>query len=211
MATSYHLFEKLKEDDRRKDLSESALSIAKDVHEIKKEYFLIMRGLTEALDKEMKNDKLPFAGLLAILKNAALKTAGEYEKKLELEIETQDDFYTDKHYFLMSIFRNLFLNAIEAEKGNYVKIIFSEKKENDFYIFRITDQGPGINKEDIEYVFDAGFSTKINYETGIVSRGLGLNLVQDLVEKQFSGTISVVSVPGNTTFTISIPCEEMTV
>lgn len=33
----------------------------------------------------------------------------------------------------------------------------------------------------------------------------------DLVEKQFSGTISVVSVPGNTTFTISIPCEEMTV
>lgn len=111
----------------------------------------------------------------------------------------------------MSIFRNLFLNAIEAEKGNYVKIIFSEKKENDFYIFRITDQGPGINKEDIEYVFDAGFSTKINYETGIVSRGLGLNLVQDLVEKQFSGTISVVSVPGNTTFTISIPCEEMTV
>ncbi|BCZ26425.1 sensor histidine kinase [Claveliimonas bilis] len=211
MATSYHLFEKLKEDDRRKDLSESALSIAKDVHEIKKEYFLIMRGLTEALDKEMKNDKLPFADLLAILKNAALRTAGEYEKKLELEIETQDDFYTDKHYFLMSIFRNLFLNAIEAEKGNYVKIIFSEKKENDFYIFRITDQGPGINKEDIEYVFDAGFSTKINYETGIVSRGLGLNLVQDLVEKQFSGTISVVSVPGNTTFTISIPCEEMTV
>ena len=135
MATSYHLFEKLKEDDRRKDLSESALSIAKDVHEIKKEYFLIMRGLTEALDKEMKNDKLPFADLLAILKNAALKTAGEYEKKLELEIETQDDFYTDKHYFLMSIFRNLFLNAIEAEKGNYVKIIFSEKKEMIFIFF----------------------------------------------------------------------------
>ena len=39
MATSYHLFEKLKEDDRRKDLSESALSIAKDVHEVKKDIF----------------------------------------------------------------------------------------------------------------------------------------------------------------------------
>ena len=211
MATSYHLFEKLKEDDSRKELSESALSIAKDVHEIKKEYFLIMRGLTEALDKEMKSDKLAFSDLVAILKNAALKTAGEHGKKLELGIENQDDFYTDKHYFLMSIFRNLFLNAIEAEKGNYVKIIFSEKKENDFYIFHITDHGPGINKEDIEYVFDAGFSTKINYETGTVNRGLGLKLVQDLVENQFSGTISVVSAPGNTTFTISIPCKEMTV
>ena len=76
-----------------------------------------MRGLTEALDKEMKNDKLPFADLLAILKNAALKTAGEYEKKLELEIETQDDFYTDKHYFLMSIFRNLFSKCYRGGEG----------------------------------------------------------------------------------------------
>lgn len=210
MTTAYRLFEKLKAEDSTRQLAQSALSIAKDVHEIKKEYFLIMRGFTEALDKELKNDKLLFSELLPLLKNAALKTAGEHKKKLELDMKCQDDFYTDKHYLLLSVFCNLFLNAVEAGKENFVKIFFLQKKENGFYIFRVTDCGAGIDDEDIEYIFDAGFSTKINYETGIVSRGLGLNIVQDLVETQFSGTISVTSVPGNTTFVISIPCGEMT-
>lgn len=209
MATAYHLFEKLKENESSQQLAEAALSVAKDVHEIKKEYFLIMRGLTEALDKEVKNDKLLFSELLKILKSAVLKTADEYKKQIDLNMDCQADFYTDKHYFLMSILGNLFLNAVEAEKGSRVEIIFSEKKQNGFYIFQITDHGPGISKEDIEFVFDAGFSTKIDYETGIVNRGLGLNIVQNLVETQFSGTISVSSMPGNTTFMISIPCGAM--
>lgn len=209
MATAYHLFEKLKDNGCSPELSQAALSIAKDVHEIKKEYFLIMRGLTETLDKELKNDKIPLSDLLNLLKSAALKTAEEHKKQLDLKIDCQDDFYTDKHYFLMSIFGNLFLNAVEAEKGNNIKIILSEKEQNGFYIFEITDYGSGISEEDIDFVFDAGFSTKINYETGSVSRGLGLNIVKDLVETQFSGTISLSSMPGNTTFAISIPCEAM--
>lgn len=211
MATAYKLFENLRESGCREELSSSALSIAKDVHEIKKEYLLIMRGLTEALDKELENDKLAFSELAALLKNAARKTAAEYGKQLELEVACRDEFFTDKHYYLMSVLRNLFVNAVEAEKGDCVKIRFSEKRENGHYIFEVTDKGPGIDKEDVGFIFDAGYSTKINYETGVVSRGLGLNLVKDLVENEFSGEISVVSQPGSTTFTISIPCEKLAV
>ena len=69
----------------------------------------------------------------------------------------------------------------------------------------LTDHGPGIPEENQPEIFCPGFSTKINYETGEVSRGLGLNLVHDLIKDQFHGTISLESVPGKTTFTITVP------
>ena len=51
----------------------------------------------------------------------------------------------------------------------------------------------------------------MNYATGEVNRGLGLNLVQDLVENSFSGHIALDSRPGKTTFTITIPKEQLEV
>ena len=56
-----------------------------------------------------------------------------------------------------------------------------------------------------------GFSTKINYETGQVSRGLGLSLVKDIVESELGGSISVTSEDGCTDFTIRIPKENLEV
>ncbi len=53
--------------------------------------------------------------------------------------------------------------------------------------------------------FEPGFSTKIDYETGKVSRGLGLSLVRDIIESQMGGTIRVQSEEGCTDFIISIP------
>ena len=78
-------------------------------------------------------------------------------------------------------------------------------------MFEITDNGPGILKENIEQIFNPGFSTKINFQTGEISRGLGLNLVEDIVKNQFNGTILVESRPGKTTFSITIPKEQLEV
>ena len=67
---------------------------------------------------------------------------------------------------------------------------------------------PGIDPEDMEQIFEPGFSTKINYETGEVNRGLGLSLVKDFIELRLGGTIRVTSVPGKTVFTLTIPKEK---
>ena len=86
-----------------------------------------------------------------------------------------------------------------------------EQAEEDMFIFTVTDDGPGVREEDQPDIFKAGFSTKINFSTGEVNRGLGLNLVKDLVEGQFGGTLALSSIPGSTTFTIRIPQEKMKV
>ena len=94
-------------------------------------------------------------------------------------------FYTSSHYALLSIFRNLFVNALEASKTDTVNLSVTEVIEDGQAIFTVTDDGPGIPAEYIGEVFKTGFSTKINFQTGEVSRGLGLNLVQDLVEGNY--------------------------
>ena len=56
----------------------------------------------------------------------------------------------------------------------------------------------------MEEIFVPGYSTKINYTTGEISRGLGLNLVKDLVENSLLGQIHVTSRPGYTCFEMKI-------
>ena len=86
-----------------------------------------------------------------------------------------------------------------------------QKEEADDYLFLIQDNGPGIPPENLPFIFSPGFSTKINFNTGEVNRGLGLNLVKDMIENQFHGNISVESTPGSTTFSIRIPKSELEV
>ncbi|MGN0351434.1 MAG: ATP-binding protein [Roseburia sp.] len=204
MSTAYRLYEHLKVENINPELTSSALSVARDIHEIKKEYLLIMRGISEALDEEITSDGMYLEDLLAILKDAVTLLAKEHGLELHMEINCAENPYTNQHYALMSIFRNLFINAIEAADTSSVFLQVTQTLRDDDLIFTVTDHGPGIDSEYIDEVFKTGFSTKINYTTGEINRGLGLNLVQDLVENQFHGTIALSSHPGLTTFTITI-------
>ena len=67
----------------------------------------------------------------------------------------------------------------------------------------MTDDGPGISPDILPMIFDAGFSTKINYETGEISRGLGLNIVKNIIVEQLGGTITATSRPRKTSFHIT--------
>ena len=205
MNTSYHLYEQLKNSPALEEQARSALAVSKDIHEIKKEYLLIMRGISEVLDQEVKSDGMYLDEILNVLKNATVRLGKDSGKEVSISLHFPHRLYTGQHYAWMSIFRNLFTNALEAEKSSYVQIEVIQNFSGDNCIFQITDHGPGIPEENQPEIFCPGFSTKINYETGEVSRGLGLNLVHDLIKDQFHGTIFLESVPGKTTFTITVP------
>lgn len=209
MRTAYLLYEDLKETEADSERAKDALKIARDIHEIKKEYFLIMRGLSTAMEEEDDGDGMYLSEIFRLLKDTMSPAAEENGRRLELTIDCKDALYTKKQYFFLSIFRNLLMNAIEASKEKEVLVEIREKKEEKYYCFTVTDHGPGIPKEDQEEVFKAGYSTKINYHTGEINRGLGLNLVKNLTEQQLFGQILLSSCPGTTTFTIKIPVKEL--
>ena len=89
MNNSYRLFETLRDSDADPALASSALTTAKDIHEIKKEYLLIMRGISEALEQELENDGMYLEEVLSLLKSSITNLAESQEKTLNLTYEYQ--------------------------------------------------------------------------------------------------------------------------
>ena len=211
MAKSYQLFSRMQEQNVDPALSQCALNVAKDIHEVKKEYLMILRGISEALELNLQDGDMSLSDILTVLHNSLILLCNEKNIKLDFRSHVQANFKTDRHYFLLSIFRNLFTNAVEANLDGSIMLEFSQQETETDYLFKISDNGPGIPEEHLGQIFNPGFSTKINFRTGEISRGLGLNLVEDIVENQFRGTIRVESQPGNTAFFITIPKQQLEV
>lgn len=100
---------------------------------------------------------------------------------------------------LGQIWTNLIHNAIQAM--NYhgtLQIDILDQPEN--IVVNITDSGPGIPPEIQGKIFDAFFTTKAQGE----GSGLGLDICRKIVQKH-DGKISFQSIPGKTTFTVTLP------
>ncbi len=205
MNDSYRLYRTLEQQELPKELQGDALRIATNIHEIKKEYRTILRGLSDALDLNVEDQGMYLRDLLSLLEKHCQITAQDLGKTVRLEIHCPENPYTAKAYVLLSVLRNLMTNALEAGKTHEVLLRFSYEPGTAWDKLTVEDDGPGIPQEDLQEIFVPGFSTKINYSTGEVSRGLGLNLVKDLVEHSLLGEISVASQPGNTCFLLKIP------
>lgn len=100
---------------------------------------------------------------------------------------------------LNQVWTNLIHNALQAM--NYGGILSIEVwPESESVKVNITDTGKGIPLEMQAQIFDPFFTTKPIGE----GSGLGLSIVHKIIEKH-QGTITVNSVPGQTTFSIRLP------
>ena len=131
--------------------------------------------------------------------------------KLKLIVKFEDRLSVQDPYPFLSLFHNLLTNAAEASKDGEIQLIIEEYRRDGFYVFEIKDNGKGIPDEYIDKIFDSGFSTKINYETGSVSRGLGLPIVMDITENILQGSISVKSDENGTRFELKVPSDKLEV
>jgi two-component system NtrC family sensor kinase len=125
-------------------------------------------------------------------------------RNIDIQLDPQEDLpkiQSDSSQ-LQQIFLNIMNNAIDAiGKGGDIKIKTVFLSKNNEILVEITDNGPGITKENITKIFDPFFTTK---EVG-KGTGLGLSIVYSIVEK-LGGRIMVASDKGKgTTFTIYLP------
>lgn len=214
MATAYQLFEKISSDKDQDSWPDLSLAIAKDVHEIKKDYGLVFRGIEEILENRLQIQEMRFKEIIQILKESMHNEEKHRESKINLSYKTGQDFHTLEHYALMSIFRNLIMNAMDAMEDSTEEgqIEFVHDVTDTDHVFSVQDTGSGIREEDMVFIFSPGYSSKINYETGSINRGLGLSLVKEIVEDQLAGKIQVLSEEGiGTTFMVRIPKEKIEV
>lgn len=102
---------------------------------------------------------------------------------------------------LNQVFMNLLINACQSieDKG---KITIKTEIDDKFLTVKIKDTGKGIKKENIDKIFNYGFTTK---KIGVGS-GWGLAISKQIIEDKHAGKIYVQSEENiGTEFTIQIP------
>jgi len=102
---------------------------------------------------------------------------------------------------LNQVFMSMFRNACEAIDGEG-EVHLKTSVLEDQIVVEISDTGTGIPSEDMDRVFDPGFTTK-GVKVGV---GLGLSICYQIVVDEHKGSINVASELGKgTTFTITLP------
>jgi two-component system sensor histidine kinase YcbA len=206
MKKAFYLYKILSKNDYPTEFENVSLDVAKDVHEIKKDYINVIKGLEEMLDERSDNTKMNIKDIVRFIEADVKEYIRRNKLDICLDFKVYDNFNVEKHFYLVSVIRNLIYNSIEAMDGRRngcIRIII--RKEKGKCIFTILDNGSGIKNENLSYIFNPGFSTKFDRKTGDIYRGLGLTHVKGIVTDIFSGAISVVSREGKgTKFTIKI-------
>lgn len=208
MSNAYRLYEQILKLELPGQMQQMGLEIARDVHEIKKDYIRIIQGVEQAIGEEYNEESMSFQDILQILEASTYRLLAGKRLDVRLLFDCQDNFTTREHYTLMAVLKNLVNNAIEAietkKKSGTIHII--EKREGDRFVFRVLDDGPGISGRHLPNIFKMGYSTKFDERTGNIYRGVGLCGVKNAVEEQFKGSICVKSTMGKgAEFRIEIP------
>lgn len=212
MSNAYRLYERLSGMDVPDEMKKMSLSIARDVHEIKKDYIRIIQGIEQEISEEYDEKCMSFQDLLQILEATSYHLLETRSLPVDLVFQCADTFTTTEHYELMAVLKNLVNNAVEAiESGSGRGTVrIEEHRDGDFFEFRVSDDGPGISPKHLPNIFQMGYSTKFDYKTGNIFRGVGLYGVKSTVEEKFGGTIRVESEQGKgASFIIRIPAKNL--
>ena len=118
--------------------------------------------------------------------------------------ENEPVIYADKNH-LQLVIVNLVENALKYCKNQPHIIIQLQDDGSDFYSISIKDNGIGIDKKNIKYLFNKFYRVPTGNIHDVTGFGLGLNFVKKVIDAH-NGKIIINSVPGiGTAFKIQLP------
>ena len=102
---------------------------------------------------------------------------------------------------------NLLDNAVKYSKSPAQIKVVIEKGPSDIYL-HISDKGIGIPQEDLDRIFERFYAVDKSHSRSMGGSGLGLSIVERIIEKH-QGKIDVESTIGlGTTFHITLPIHD---
>ena len=167
--------------------------------------FLLKESRYQLVNVE-KSDKI---NLSALVKGVVGKMkASADERKISISLDVAKKVMIDgNRQALKELVTILLDNAIKFNKKNGVIEIHVEEKNSEV-VFKIVDNGHGIDEKDLPYIFDRFYkSEKSRSKKENDGFGLGLSIAQEIVNAH-NGTIEATSETTNkptTTFTVKLP------
>lgn len=208
-AKGFSLYQKIKGyPEVPQNISQTALAVAQEVHEIKKDNQRILAGLEKIIHQESAIIQMTIDELIDLVIRANRKYAKMLNKDIYFIQDINADLKVAKVYDIVVILNNLITNSIEAIKYEGVIKIYASVTEQ-YLEMRITDNGSGIHKEDESLVFEPGFTTKFD-EKGRQSTGIGLSHVKSMVYK-LGGEIELITdqISVETIFKVTFPIDQL--
>lgn len=204
----YLLYRKLKNSNNQEN-AQTALKIAGDLHEIKKDSQRIYAGLAKLMLKENLDDYMKVDEIISIIIHSNKNYGEMLGKTIDYKSNVIGHHPPYHTFILFSLINNLVSNAVEAiEKIG--QIALSIDKVGDKVKITINDNGSGIPEKNKLLIFEPGFTTKFDQD-GIASNGIGLSYIKNVIES-IGGEIRLTdsSKSEGTTFEILLPSAKLT-
>ena len=131
---------------------------------------------------------------------------GNASPVLDLQVEIQVETLLLDRVHMSTVINNLLSNAVKYGRSP-CRITVNVNDKTGFLSISVTDNGPGIKKEELKHIFEKFYRGQESKQRVIKGLGLGLFYVKQIVEAH-EGTITVHSNPGKgAQFNIKIPIE----
>jgi two-component system, sensor histidine kinase YcbA len=218
MVKSYSIYNTIKESspmdkEELKGIMSDSLNLSIDIHEIKKDYNRIVISMEKLMPASDLYKTMRMSEIFETINDIFTRYIEVINMDINLNFKIEKDFKTTEYFIIISILNNLIQNSIEAcyRNDSYVQVSCFRQEKSVF--FKILDNGRGIKEKEREIIFEPGFTTKFNPETGQVSTGLGLTHIKILTE-HLKGKVSLNNdIEGVTEFILELPeeiviCEE---
>ena len=127
------------------------------------------------------------------------------EKKLNVDIEINAETISGQRDLLLRGIGNIVTNAVSyVEEGGRIGIEVHESEIG--AVIKISDDGPGIDRDQIDKIFNRFYRGEFARKTP--GTGLGLNIAKEIVNRH-GGSIAIEDVlPKGVSFVISLPNQE---
>ena len=188
MREAYNLYEMNKD---KEEFSVKALSLAQNAHEIRKNNDRVLRGINQLVQNVEKAEYMSMSEIFCIISDNTKRQIDNVNSNIFIKFKLEEDYSIKRYYDIFAILNNLIINAIEACSGDNMINVIGEISQKEL-LLDVSDNGTGIDKDVLPYIFNIGFSTKFNEETGAMSTGIGLCHVKNLLEN-LGGSIEVES------------------
>ncbi|HYH99231.1 HAMP domain-containing sensor histidine kinase [Hyalangium sp.] len=150
-----------------------------------------------AFAREQPLARAPVEGPALLADACELLSVEAETKGVKLEVEAAPAWLEADGSLLTAALVNLVKNAVQASPPGQ-RVLVTGRAEAQRYTIQVRDAGPGIPEAERERIFEPFFTTR---EKGT---GLGLPLASKIV-RAHGGELEFTSMPGATTFTLTLP------
>jgi signal transduction histidine kinase len=167
------------------------------------EVFLHVERLT-AGQMELKREPIPVGPLIDVCVTRVRPVAER--KRIAISVDpapAELQFNGDRELIEYACY-NLLTNAVKYSPQR-TEVTVGASKDQGFVRIAVKDQGIGMDQKEVKQIFQKFYRTKKAEESGEAGTGIGLSIVQQIVE-QHGGQIEVTSQPGaGSCFTLVLP------